>query len=255
MADPSCNSAILQSCNSRMTNWQRRARLVIAVAAVAFAVVVAFAFRRRGPTSGSAPVARTDPKAVVESATGRTHPPQSRPAKKSGSSTSKLADLPGRLRQDARREDRHRASAAAAPSRSPARRATSGRTNRRSVARRRCAAGRSRDGLVVRTRARDLRGRRRAWSARRGRSSLRAAGSAGSGVGLTYDKNARCADDPRSGRRADVARTRRAPARLEITSGPADVRPASSTIIRFERGDEGRARRPDDRSRRRPSPT
>ena len=55
-----------------MSNWQRRARVLIAVAAVAFAVVVAFAFRGRGPTSGSAPVTSTDPKAVAESATGRT---------------------------------------------------------------------------------------------------------------------------------------------------------------------------------------
>ena len=55
-----------------MSNWQRPARLLIAVAAVAFAVVVAFAFRGRGPTSGSPPVTSTDPKAVAESATGRT---------------------------------------------------------------------------------------------------------------------------------------------------------------------------------------
>ena len=55
-----------------MSNWQRPARLLIAVAAVAFAVVVAFAFSGRGPTSGSPPVTSTDPKAVAESATGRT---------------------------------------------------------------------------------------------------------------------------------------------------------------------------------------
>jgi LPS export ABC transporter protein LptC/lipopolysaccharide transport protein LptA len=55
-----------------MSNWQRRARLLIAVAAAAFAVVVAFAFRGRGPTSSSPPVTSTDPKAVAESATGRT---------------------------------------------------------------------------------------------------------------------------------------------------------------------------------------
>ena len=54
-----------------MANWQRRARLLIAAAAVAFAVVVAFAFRGRSPASGSSPVT-TDPKAVAESATGRT---------------------------------------------------------------------------------------------------------------------------------------------------------------------------------------
>ncbi len=55
-----------------MSNWQRPARLLIAVAAVVFAVVVAFAFRGRGPTSGSPPVTSTDPKATAESATGRT---------------------------------------------------------------------------------------------------------------------------------------------------------------------------------------
>ena len=55
-----------------MSNWQRRARLLIAIAAVAFAVVVALAFRGRGPTTGAPPVTATDPKAVAESATGRT---------------------------------------------------------------------------------------------------------------------------------------------------------------------------------------
>jgi LPS export ABC transporter protein LptC len=54
-----------------MANWQRKARLVIAVAAVAFAIVVAFAFRGRDPASGATPVT-TDPKAVAESAAGRT---------------------------------------------------------------------------------------------------------------------------------------------------------------------------------------
>ena len=39
---------------------------------MAFAVVVAFAFSARGPESGSPPVTPTDPKAVVESADGRT---------------------------------------------------------------------------------------------------------------------------------------------------------------------------------------
>src|SRR5436189_3002215 len=53
-----------------MTTWQRRARLVIAVAAVAFAIVVAVALKRR-PQSTVQPAARTDPGAVVEVTGGR----------------------------------------------------------------------------------------------------------------------------------------------------------------------------------------
>lgn len=55
-----------------MSNWQRRARLLIAVAAVVFAIVVAVAFRGREPAADSAPVAPMDPTAVAESATGHT---------------------------------------------------------------------------------------------------------------------------------------------------------------------------------------
>ena len=52
-----------------MTNWQRRARPVIAIAAVVFALVVAFALKRRPqPPARSA---RTDPGAVVEVTGGR----------------------------------------------------------------------------------------------------------------------------------------------------------------------------------------
>jgi LPS export ABC transporter protein LptC len=55
-----------------MSQWQRSARLVIAIVAVAFAIVVAFAFRKRAPAGGLAPAVPSDPKAVVESARGRT---------------------------------------------------------------------------------------------------------------------------------------------------------------------------------------
>ena len=48
-----------------MSNWRRPARLVIAVLAVAFAVVVGLAFKRRVPPAAAVPVTRTDPKAVV----------------------------------------------------------------------------------------------------------------------------------------------------------------------------------------------
>ena len=54
-----------------MTKRNRLARLIIAVFAVAFAVVVAFEFRPRPADSVAAPVARTDLKAVVESTGGR----------------------------------------------------------------------------------------------------------------------------------------------------------------------------------------
>lgn len=53
-----------------MASWQRRARLIIAVGAIAFAVVVAFAFRERPAPAAPAAVPRTDPKAQVESASG-----------------------------------------------------------------------------------------------------------------------------------------------------------------------------------------
>jgi LPS export ABC transporter protein LptC/lipopolysaccharide transport protein LptA len=55
-----------------MRTWQRLARLLIAVAAVVFAIVVALAFRPRAPQQTAAPVVPTDPKALVESATGLT---------------------------------------------------------------------------------------------------------------------------------------------------------------------------------------
>ena len=55
-----------------MMKWQRTARLVIAVAAVAFAVVVASTVRRRTTPVVEAPVTRTDPKAMIESAGGLT---------------------------------------------------------------------------------------------------------------------------------------------------------------------------------------
>lgn len=53
-----------------MTTWQRRARLFVALFAVAFAIVVAAAFRQRPPVAGPTPLARLDPKAVVESTGG-----------------------------------------------------------------------------------------------------------------------------------------------------------------------------------------
>src|SRR5437667_11952340 len=53
-----------------MTPWQRRARFVIAIGAIAFALVVVFALKRRpqGPVQSSV---RTDPGAVVEVTGGR----------------------------------------------------------------------------------------------------------------------------------------------------------------------------------------
>jgi len=50
-----------------MTVWQRRVRLLIAIGAVAFAVVLALAFKRRVPPQAAVSVARSDPKAIVES--------------------------------------------------------------------------------------------------------------------------------------------------------------------------------------------
>src|ERR1700682_5431827 len=53
-----------------MSQWQRNARLVIAMVAVVIAIVVAFAFRKRAPVGAFAPAAPADPKALVESAKG-----------------------------------------------------------------------------------------------------------------------------------------------------------------------------------------
>src|ERR1700682_1402809 len=61
---------ILPSCHSDMTNWQRPARLLIAVSALAFAVLVVRAFRHPTPGAAPAPLARLDPKAIVESTAG-----------------------------------------------------------------------------------------------------------------------------------------------------------------------------------------
>src|SRR5688572_31684271 len=48
-----------------MASWQRRARLVIALGAVALALVVAFAFQRRADAPNDR-VVRSDPDAVIE---------------------------------------------------------------------------------------------------------------------------------------------------------------------------------------------
>ncbi len=56
----------------RVTTWQRKARLVIAVAAVALAIVVVLAFKKREPAVAARPIVPADPKAVVESAKGFT---------------------------------------------------------------------------------------------------------------------------------------------------------------------------------------
>jgi LPS export ABC transporter protein LptC/lipopolysaccharide transport protein LptA len=55
-----------------MTKWQRRARLLVAVFAVGFAVMLAVAFRHRVPVTPSIATGRTDPNSIVESTTGQT---------------------------------------------------------------------------------------------------------------------------------------------------------------------------------------
>jgi LPS export ABC transporter protein LptC len=54
-----------------MLKWQKTLRLVIALVAVAVAVVVAATMRKRSTPVVQMPVARTDPKAVLESAGGQ----------------------------------------------------------------------------------------------------------------------------------------------------------------------------------------
>ncbi len=51
-----------------MATWQRRARLIIAIVGIAFAVLVARAFRTRTPAPPPTVVERSDPEAVVETA-------------------------------------------------------------------------------------------------------------------------------------------------------------------------------------------
>jgi LPS export ABC transporter protein LptC/lipopolysaccharide transport protein LptA len=53
-----------------MTKWLRRARLLIGVFAIVFAIVVVFAFKRRAAPSAGAPVVPTDPGAVAQSIGG-----------------------------------------------------------------------------------------------------------------------------------------------------------------------------------------
>jgi lipopolysaccharide export system protein LptA len=55
-----------------MTKWQRTARLLTAIAALAVVLAVALTIKRRAPQRVEEPVARTDPAALVESAGGRT---------------------------------------------------------------------------------------------------------------------------------------------------------------------------------------
>jgi LPS export ABC transporter protein LptC len=54
-----------------MTRWQRRARLLVALFAVGFAVLLVFAFKRRAPVAVSVSTGRTDPNAIVESTSGQ----------------------------------------------------------------------------------------------------------------------------------------------------------------------------------------
>ena len=54
-----------------MTRWQRRARLIIVLFAVAFAVVLARQWKPRPPPAASTPVPRSDPGAAIEVAGGR----------------------------------------------------------------------------------------------------------------------------------------------------------------------------------------
>jgi LPS export ABC transporter protein LptC/lipopolysaccharide transport protein LptA len=54
-----------------VTRWQRRARLVIAVSAVLFAVVLAWQWKPRQPPAVNATVPRNDPGAAIEVAGGR----------------------------------------------------------------------------------------------------------------------------------------------------------------------------------------
>jgi LPS export ABC transporter protein LptC len=55
-----------------MTKWQRRARLLVAVFAVGFAVMLVLGFKHRVPAAPPSANGRTDPNSVVESTTGQT---------------------------------------------------------------------------------------------------------------------------------------------------------------------------------------
>src|SRR6266851_2293557 len=54
-----------------MTKWLRRVRLLIGVFAIVFAIVVVFAFKRRAAPPAVARVVPTDPGAIAESTRGR----------------------------------------------------------------------------------------------------------------------------------------------------------------------------------------
>jgi LPS export ABC transporter protein LptC len=53
-----------------MNKWQRWARLLVAIFAIGFTVMVALAIKRRAPAAPAVP-GRTDPNAIIESTTGR----------------------------------------------------------------------------------------------------------------------------------------------------------------------------------------
>src|SRR6476661_6246060 len=55
-----------------MQPWQRRARVVVAVFGVVFAIFVARELKRRDPPATAKPVVRTDPGAVIETTGGFT---------------------------------------------------------------------------------------------------------------------------------------------------------------------------------------
>ncbi len=56
----------------RVTTWQRKARLIIAIAAAAFAVALVLAFKKREPAAAPITTPTADPNAIVESAKGFT---------------------------------------------------------------------------------------------------------------------------------------------------------------------------------------
>ena len=226
-----------------MTRWQRRARLVIAVFAVVFAAFVCAAVPAPRPAAGAAPVARTDPRPSSKAPAG-----ESIRFKRSREDVSvalrAAAHLPRRLHQAARRHDRHRRARRRPHLHHHRQGRDSVGQNESTIALDGDVRLAGSDGMTVRDRARDLRGQRRHRArARAGRVLARP--DDGTGVGMTYDKNAR---RPRrsSIRRSCTSRRMRTGRRRRRRHAPG--RPTFARrdkYIRFERAVQDSARRPD----------
>ena len=227
-----------------MTRWQRRARLLIAVFGVVFAVFVALAVQ--APRPAPAPLEPCTHRSRRRRRKHRRHgrAVQRDRAKTCASSYDKQLAYADGIEQADRRHHRHRR----AQRHAHLHRHREGGTRRpeRVDDRRSTATSGSprRDGLTVDDRARDLRRQRRHRARARARSSSRAAACSGTGIGMTYDKTQRRADASSTRPSCTSPPTTSGAGAADVTSGTADVRAARQVhALRARRADSARAAR------------